>query len=420
MTALFEKKRIYLYKATKTNTMANSIEQAINDGQLRPRQRQYLSGLVEFISNNYKYDPENGILFPNDDQSVHLRIIDLAVALSAAFVEVNENKLGAACTASKVPKTSTLELKFNAIPEWDGEDHIEKLSSYFNVADREMFSLMLKSWLTNAVGMILEPNNISAVNRLVFCVQSEKQRIGKTSVARWLASPFKTSYSSAIIEYDTPANDKDSKIELTKNCIAVLEDIDSWSSGKIESLKSMISAKEIKARLPYDKNSTNAPRRASYFATTNQTGFLNESGNTRWVIFSLEDIDWKGYTTTIDPINVWSQAKAYWCSNSTYKNLTEEQIDYCKQTSESFQINPEYGEIVYQYVGYLENGRLTASMIYEAMSETHRRLLGTPNAALGKIGKALKRRFGEDVSYRTKDARYYKLRLIKGERDLPF
>jgi len=59
-------------------------------------------------------------------------------------------------------------------------------------------------------------------------------------------------------------------------------------------------------------------------------------------------------------------------------------------------------------------------MVYEAMSETHRRLLGTPNAALGKIGKALKRRFGEDVSYRTKDARYYKLRLIKGERDLPF
>ena len=420
MTALFEKNASNYYIANKTNTMANPIEQAINDGQLRRNQRQTLSGLVDFIAKNYQYDSENGVLFPNDDQSIHLRIIDLAVALSAAFVEVNENKLGVACTASKVPKTSTLERRFIAIPEWDGEDHIEKLSSYFTVTDKEMFTLMLKSWLTNAVGMILEPNNISAVNRLVFCVQSEKQRIGKTSVARWLASPFKSDYSSAIIEYDTPANDKDSKIELTKNCIAVLEDIDSWSSGKIESLKSMISAKEIKARLPYDKNSTNAPRRASYFATTNQTGFLNESGNTRWVIFGLEDIDWKGYTTAIDPINVWSQAKAYWCSNATYKYLTDEQIDYCKQTSESYQINPEYGEIVYQYVGYLENGRLTASMIYEAMSETHRRLLGTPNAALGKIGKALKRRFGEDVSYRTKDARYYKLRLIKGERDLPF
>lgn len=400
--------------------MSNSIQQAINDGQLRPNQRQTLSGLVEFISKNYQYVSENGVLFPNDDQKINLRIIDLAVALSAALVEVNENKLGAACTASKVPKTSTLERMFNAIPEWDGEDHIEKLSSYFTVVDKEMFILMLKTWLTNAVGMILEPDNISAVNRLVFCVQSEKQRIGKTSVARWLAAPFKTSYSSAIIEYDTPANDKDSKIELTKNCIAVLEDIDSWSSGKIEGLKSMISAKEIKVRLPYDKNSTNTPRRASYFATTNQTGFLNESGNTRWVIFSLEDIDWNGYTDAIDPINVWSQAKYYWCSNSTHKNLTEEQIKYCKQTSENFQINPEFDEIVNQYVSYLENGRLTATMIYEAMSDTHRRLLGAPNAALSKIGKALRRRFGENISYRTKDARYYKLRLVKAERDLPF
>ena len=400
--------------------MANPIEQAINDGQLKLNQRQTLSGLVEFISKNYQYDSENGVLFPNDDQKTNLRIIDLAVALSAALVEVNENKLGAACTASKVPKTSTLERVFIAIPDWDGEDHIAKLSSYFTVVDKEMFTLMFKTWLTNAVGMILEPDNISAVNRLVFCVQSEKQRIGKTSVARWLAAPFKTSYSLAIIEYDTPANDKDSKIELTKNCIAVLEDIDSWSSGKIESLKSMISAKEIKVRLPYDKNSTNTPRRASYFATTNQTGFLNESGNTRWVIFSLEDIDWRGYNDAINPINVWSQAKYYWCTNSTYKNLTEEQIEYCKQTSENFQINPEFGEIVYQYVGHMENGRLTAAMIYEAMSDTHRRLLGAPNAALGKIGKALRRRFGEDIAYRTKDARYYKLRLIKAERDLPF
>jgi predicted P-loop ATPase len=420
VTALFKKTRQHNIANKSIYQMAKHIIKAINDGQLRPNRVQTLSGLVDFISENYTYDTENAILFPKGQTEVYLKVIDLCVALSAQNVEVTEQKLGTACTASKVPKTSTIERKFKELPEWDGVDHIEKLSSYFSTDDSEMFTVMFKFWLTNAVGMILEPLNISAVNRLVFCVQSEKQRIGKTSVARWLAEPFKTSYSSAIIEYDNPANDKDSKIELTKNCIAVLEDIDSWSSRKIESLKSMISAKEIKARIPYAKNSTNEPRRASYFATTNQTGFLNESGNTRWVIFSLEDIDWKGYRDAIDPINVWSQAKDYWCANSTHKYLTDEQIEYCKQTSENFQINPEFGEIVYQYVGYLENGRLTASMIYEAMSDTHRRLLGAPNAALGKIGKALRRRFGEDIAYRTKDARYYKLRLIKAERDLPF
>ena len=138
--------------------------------------------LVDFISENYTYDTENAILFPKGQTEVYLKVIDLCVALSAQNVEVTEQKLGTACTASKVPKTSTIERKFKELPEWDGVDHIEKLSSYFSTDDSEMFTVMFKFWLTNAVGMILEPQNISAVNRLVFCVQSEKQRIGKTSV----------------------------------------------------------------------------------------------------------------------------------------------------------------------------------------------------------------------------------------------
>ena len=83
-------------------------------------------------------------------------------------------------------------------------------------------------------------------------------------------------------------------LELTKNLIVVVDDIDTWSGAKIEGLKSSISAKEIKVRPPYFRSSIYGPRRASYFATTNQTGFLNESGNTRWaVVGNVEAIDWR-------------------------------------------------------------------------------------------------------------------------------
>lgn len=401
--------------------LSTKIEKAIENGYLIPHRKQSLHGIVQFLSSSFEYDAENAVLFYDSSSSkTTIKVIDLCVELSAHGIEVNEDFLGKACHSMRVAKLSTLEFLISNLPEHDGGDHIQALAKYFKTESPLQLEVFLKNWLTNAVGMILEPDNISAVNRLVVCLQSENQRVGKTSFIRWLTTPFKTKYSSATVERDTPSNDKDAKIELTNNLIIVLDDIDNWSSSSIEKLKSLISSKEIKVRLPYDKTSTFAPRRASYFATTNQSGFLNESGNTRWVIFSVDEIDWEGYTKNVDATQIWAQAKSYWTSNSTHKTLSKDHVKFCMDSSLKYQIETEYDEMLLQYVGYLEEGQLTPTMIYEAMSETHRRLLGASNAALGKIGKTLKRHYGDKVARKVNGKRLYRLRLVKAERDIPF
>lgn len=400
--------------------LTKKIEKAIENGYLNPSKiKPSLHGIVQFLSSSFEYDAENAVLFYDSSSGkTAIKVIDLCVELSAHRIEVNEDFLGKACHASSVAKLSTLEFLISNLPEHDGEDHIKALATYFKTESPLQLEVFLKNWLTNAVGMILEPDDISAVNRLVVCLQSENQRVGKTSFIRWLTTPFKTKYSSATVERDTPSNDKDAKIELTNNLIIVLDDIDNWSSSSIEKLKSLISSKEIKVRLPYDKTSTFAPRRASYFATTNQTGFLNESGNTRWVIFSVDKINWEGYTKNIDASQIWAQAKSYWTSNSTHKTLSKDQVKYCIDSSVKYQIETEYDDMIVEYVGYSEEGKLTALTIYQAMGETHKKVLGNPNAALGKIGKALKRHFGEQVARKVNGRRSYRLKLVKAERDI--
>ena len=397
------------------------ISKAVESGILKPNSRLPFYQLVKLISEFFTYDMENGVFFlKSGDKTKAILPMDIVEELSVVGVEVTPERLAQATQSSKVSKVCTLEQLVRALPPWDGTDHIGKFAGHFEVNAPEMFETALKTWLSMGLGMVLEPNRLDAVNRMVLCLQSDKQRLGKTSVARWLAEPFQTFYSSALIEYDTPKKDNDAKLELTKNLIVVVDDIDTWSGSKIEGLKSSISAKEIKVRPPYFRSSIYGPRRASYFATTNQTGFLNESGNTRWAVFGVEAIDWKGYKSQCSATSIWSQAKHYWEQGFQYASLSDGLVEYCIASSESHQIDVEGDNIVAQYVKYCDECDITAVEIYEAMADTHRRLLGSPSHALSKIGKGVKRLYGESVARKINGRNKYRLKLVQARKDSDF
>ena len=397
------------------------ISKAVESGILKPNSRLPFYQLVKLISEFFTYDMENGVFFlKSGDKTKAVLPMDIVEELSVVGIEVTPERLAQATQASKVTKVCTLEQLVRALPPWDGTDHIGKFAGHFEVNAPEMFETALKTWLSMGLGMVLEPNRLDAVNRMVLCLQSDKQRLGKTSVARWLAEPFQTFYSSALIEYDTPKKDNDAKLELTKNLIVVVDDIDTWSGSKIEGLKSSISAKEIKVRPPYFRSSIYGPRRASYFATTNQTGFLNESGNTRWAVFGVEAIDWKGYKSQCSATSIWSQAKHYWEQGFQYASLSDGLVEYCIASSESHQIDVEGDTIVAQYVKYCDECDITAVEIYEAMADTHRRLLGSPSHALSKIGKGVRRLYGESVARKINGRIKYRLKLVQARKDSDF
>ena len=397
------------------------ISKAISDGILQPNDKLPFHKLVRFVSEYFTYDVENSVFFAkNGDKTKAIYLMDIIEQLSIIGIELSPEKLAQATESSKVQKEATLEHLVASLPEWDGIDHIKKFVGFISTNAPDQFESIVKTWMTMGLGMVIEPTRIDAVNRTVLCLQSDKQRLGKTSIARWLSKPFQTAYSTALIEYDAPRKDNDAKLELTKNLIVVVDDIDTWSGSKIEGLKSSISAKEIKVRPPYFRQSIYGPRRASYFATTNQTGFLNESGNTRWAVFNVDAIDWKGYTTECDATMLWAQAKAYWQNAGPYTSLSEQLVEFCLASSESHQIDVEGDNIIAQYVKYCDECDITALEIYQAMADTHRRLLGSATHALSKIGKGVKRLYGESVARKINGRNKYRLKLVQARKDSDF
>lgn len=369
--------------------------------------------LIGYLSENYVYDPQIGVLYPKENTRQGLQPIDVLAMLESDGNRLSFETLKNALNSSSMTKVSSLKLLMESLPEWDNKDHIGEFCKYVDTTDNARFEEFLRLWMTSAVGMVLEPSNNQAVNRLVFCVQSTQQRIGKTSMARWLGDPFNTEYSTALKEFDSPDNSKDAKLDLTNNLIVVIDDIDNWHSKGVKRLKSIISARNIKVRPPYGLRSIDAARTASFFATTNSTGFLNEPGDTRWVVFELVSIDWKGYTSTLNAVNLWSQAKHYWTSDSSQKYLSQAQVEYCTSTAVQYQVKPETDSIIESYVKLDPHGRTTATDIYNAMSYNDRRLLGSAQASLGKIGAAVTRIFGNGVRYTITGKTYYRLQIIK-------
>ena len=192
--------------------------------------------LIGYLSESYVYDPQIGVLYPKEDTRQGLQPIDVLAMLESDGYKLSFETIKNALNSTSITKVSSLKLLMEQLPEWDQLDHIGEFSKYISTTDNERFKEFFCLWMTAAVGMVLEPTNNQAVNRLVFCVQSSQQRIGKTSMARWLCDPFNSENSTALKEFDSPDNSKDAKLDLTNNLIVVIDDIDNWHSRGVKRL----------------------------------------------------------------------------------------------------------------------------------------------------------------------------------------
>jgi hypothetical protein len=95
-------------------------------------------------------------------------------------------------------------------------------------------------------------------------------------------------------------------------------------------------------------------------------------------------------------------------------------VEFCLASSESHQIDVEGDNIIAQYVEYCDDCDRTAVEIYQAMADTHRRLLGSNSHALSKIGKGVRRLFGESVARKVNGRVKYRLQIVQARKDDDF
>jgi len=373
-----------------------------------------LAQLSEALNTNFLYEKERGMLYLKRDTNVYCSVPDFEIYLSRLGIRTaGRESLKTALESSSLETRNWLYHRLVTLPKWDGVDRIEQLSSYFafsNDEQKKIHSKVFRYWIVKAAEMVAYPNDINAVNRLVITYQSKKQGIGKTTFARWLAEPFAVGSKASIKELDRPVFDKDANIELGKNIICLLDDIDSWNATGLRNCKSVISSKTINARIPYARESSYIQRTASFIATTNEEGFLNESGNTRWAIFNLDSIDFE--YSKIDQEQLWAQARDLVISKT---NIYDKEVrEYCLKSSEQHNITTELDEIVAHWFEFDPKGGRRATELFDQIPVQEQQFFGYGASRLGKFTKSIKRVFatyGENIKYGSSGRNKWRLKI---------
>ena len=340
------------------------------------RIRKYLAKKYQLRFNEIALEFE--IKTENGDWT-ELNLNSLYIELTQAGINIAFNKLEILMRSHLITVFNPFQNYFQNLEKWDGENHIQRLTSFVKTTDTEPFQIHFEKWLTRSVVCALKRGYI---NKQCFVFYNTKQNSGKTSFLRFLIPPSLEKYYTEDIGVD-----KDGLIALCKNFIINIDELSVMSKTDVNILKAFISKNTVNARLPYDRKSSLMYRTSSFCGSTNRSDFLtDETGSVRWIIFEVLEIDF-GYSKEININQVWAQAyhNAFERKNYNPELTAEDLIENEKRNEKFKQITLEQ-EILITHFEKSENKNdfLTATEIMLAMSNA----LGVRMNNV-KIGKAL-------------------------------
>lgn len=177
---------------------------------------------------------------------------------------------------------------------WDGTARMDAwLEAYLGVQPTEYSKKVGRYFLLNLIRRAFEPG---CVMRSVLVLEG-KQNIGKSTIARLLATPWFS---------DTPfrVGDKDAYQVLQGVWVYEISELDSFSRAEASSVKAFVSSTKDRFRAPYEREVEDHLRQTCFIATTNAVEYLKDwTGNTRfWPVKCGAKIDLEGFRLARDQL----------------------------------------------------------------------------------------------------------------------
>ena len=225
---------------------------------------------------------------------------------------------------------------------WDGQDHILRLSRFFedkhppieypDGRTETVFTVWLRRWLVGAIAKVR-----SGAQNPVLVIASD-QGMGKSGAAKWLCSPLPGFFVESAINPESV----DHQRWAASNFIWEVGELGATTrKADIEALKAFVTRHDHTFRVPYAKNEVHKPAIASFIGTVNpdNAGFLNDpTGSRRFLTVELASIDWRGYVAEIDVHQVWAQACALYEEDPNSWELDETEIAMRNEINNGFGI----------------------------------------------------------------------------------
>ena len=210
---------------------------------------------------------------------------------------------------------------------YDGGQYIQELATYFQDT-RDVFPLWLRKWLIGAVAKVFA----GAQNPML--VLDGGQNLGKSTFAKWLASPLSRYFVEAPIEPDN----KDDLIKLMNKWVWEVKELGStMRRADQEALKSFLTLEEVTVRAPYARYPIQKPAMASFIGTVNNAGgILNDpTGSRRFHVCKLSQINWDYINLDIN--RIWAEAVAAYLANEPVQ-LSPGEVELRDEINEEYQV----------------------------------------------------------------------------------
>jgi len=190
--------------------------------------------------------------------------------------------------------------------EWDGISRAETIFiEYLGADDISYTRAVARKWLAGAIARIYEPG----IKMEIVPVLQGKQGIGKSTLAGKLGGAFFVDTLASM------GNTKDDYQLLIGSWIVELGELSSLNSTNTEKVKSFISARFDKIRLPYATIPQKYYRTCVFIGTTNNGQFLNDlTGNRRFFPIPLPNKPTKDVFTLDDETmrQIWAEAYSFY------------------------------------------------------------------------------------------------------------
>ncbi len=335
------------YKSSSPKNDAKTKKQrgksAKNNNDNQEQHNSKVGCIIEFLDSAYSFreNEVTGHIEWRDVNDKHYenftdkQLHNIWCELSIAGFKIRRDDLRAIIHSDYSPKYNPFINYFTQLPVWDGTtDYITQLANTIEVAPSalEHWQKCFKKWLVALVGCAIDKN---VVNQTVLSI-SGKQGKGKTT---WIENLMPPSLKNYILTGRITAKDKDSIVFLSDCLIINLDELDKMNNNDLNSLKSLITRPAVKLRKPYDKYSTNEPRRASFAGSTNCTNFLTDpTGNRRFLCFESLNIT---YNHTIKLESVYAQAYALFRGGFQFWFDADEQLELEKMNNTFIEVTKE-------------------------------------------------------------------------------
>ncbi len=236
--------------------------------------------------------------------------------------------------SEEVPSFNPIEEFLNALPAWDGQNHVAELFGRLPGVSSEQLSF-LSVWLRSTVAHWLQMDTLHGNECVPTLIGS--QGCGKTTFLRRLLPHHLRQY---YLDHLNLSNKFDKEMALTNNLLVNLDELDAIRPSQHAALKQTLSKSKVNGRPIFGCTQEDRPRFASFVATTNNPHPLTDAtGSRRYIciqipqgqyIDNVGDINYEQlYAQVLYELR--EQKAPYWFNNEEVARIQEMNIEFAEK-----------------------------------------------------------------------------------------